>query len=303
MMKRLALLSTLILAACSSSTDASPNDPALQTPRSTQVTAGDAGTVADGPSKPKMVVTRVALNLLAMDRFYYLAVPSDYDAKGTKTYPLVVVFHGSPGTAQEMVEKYPYDAASGTDAIIAYPNSFGSGWDLYSANEDNPDMAFVHALPADIANHVRVDTRRVYGAGWSGGAFFVTQFTCRYGGIFKGIGVYAGGAYDDSSLPTAPGQFSNGCSMCPGGPVPTIVVHGEADTTVPHSSGEYAAGCWSTINHCSTTRSASTPAPCESYDNCTSGAVSYCSLPGVTHDVFSEGVATAWGRSWTFFNH
>jgi len=48
-------------------------------------------------------------------------------------------------------------------------------------------MNFIAALPDEIKTKANVDTTRVLGYGYSGGGFFLTQFTCRFGGIFKAI--------------------------------------------------------------------------------------------------------------------
>ncbi|MBN9163151.1 MAG: hypothetical protein BGO98_36625 [Myxococcales bacterium 68-20] len=43
-------------------------------------------------------------------RTYYLAIPTDYDAN--KSYPLVLSFHGNPGSAEGMSKGLPFDSVS-----------------------------------------------------------------------------------------------------------------------------------------------------------------------------------------------
>jgi hypothetical protein len=67
------------------------------------------------------------------------------------------------------------------------------------------------------------------------------------------------------------------------------------DTTVGGDSGYYAAEYWAQHNGCDDTRTASTPALCETYDNCPAGKpVKYCFDPNWGHGLFPNAIAIEW---------
>jgi polyhydroxybutyrate depolymerase len=225
-------------------------------------------------------------------RTYLLATPTDYDA--AKSYPLVLSFHGNPGQAEDQAKYLPFDSVSGKAAIIAYPQGDDSNWDLYTPTDDNADMTWIAALPDEIASKRNIDKTHVFGFGYSGGAFFLPQFTCRFGGIFKAISVNAGGGPDEEQMGFE--QYDNGCYKCPGGPIAAIITHGASDTTVLPSSGEFTHTCYATFNGCSDTLSPSAPAPCQQHDGCPADKpVKWCLIPGQTHAAWSQAMSAAWG--------
>jgi polyhydroxybutyrate depolymerase len=147
-------------------------------------------------------------------------------------------------------------------------------------------------LAAEVAKNVHIDTSRVFGSGYSGGAFFLNQITCRLPGIFKAFASHSGGApYEQGNPPTWP----NGCVKCTGNPTPAILLHGTSDNVVDPSGSQYAAACWATTDSCSntdpTTWPATTPSPCVKDPACT---VELCLVPGVGHTQWSQGMTVAW---------
>ncbi len=247
------------------------------------------------PEEAFVVVTKETMSHGGRTRTYHLAIPTDYDAN--KSYPLVLSFHGNPGSGEGMAKGLPFDAVSGRAAVIAYPQASTSDWDLYTPTDTNADMSFIAALPDEIKTKANIDKARVLGYGYSGGGFFLTQFTCRFGGIFKAISINAGGGPDEAQM--GYGQHANGCYQCPGGPVATIVTHGAADTEVDPGSGEFTHACYATFNGCSTSLSGTTPAPCQQHDGCPADKpVKWCLIPGQGHGPWADSMKEAWA----FFN-
>lgn len=246
------------------------------------------------PPKPVYVKsTQETTTFNGVTRKYNLSVPIDYDA--AKTYPLVLSFHGSPGTADLMLTYDPFDPASQKEAIIAYPNALGSDWDLGTATATNPDLGFTKALVDELAGKFNIDKGRVYGVGWSGGGFFVNQVGCRLPGLMRAMAAHAGGApYDE--INQSEGKYPNNFVKCAGqAPLATIVVHGEVDNTVGIDSGDFDAVYWASVNGCSGNRSAAQPAPCVKHDNCPATApVTFCKIPAWGHGVSPNGFATSW---------
>lgn len=226
-------------------------------------------------------------------RTYILAMPVSYDP--TRAYPLVLAFHGNPGTAVGLRDDAPFDTASRDEAIIAYPQSAqDSNWDLYTPLVENRDMYFVQALVAEIATKANVDRSRVYGFGFSGGAFFVAQVACRIGGVFKAVAAHSGGGPDEPLIGDAARQ-PNGCILCAGGATASIVIHGASDTEVVPESGAYTAKCFASTNTCSAGLVASTPQPCLRFSGCPADKpVDTCTIPGLGHAVWAEGLAASW---------
>jgi polyhydroxybutyrate depolymerase len=255
--------------------------------------AGNAGT-GDASSRPPSLVdvTNETLTVGGKERQYILAKPKNIDP--TKSYPLVLSFHGNPGTAEGMANGLPFDSVSKSDAVIAYPAADGTNWDLYTPTDSNADMPFIQALVDEIKNNkANIDTSRVFGFGYSGGSFFITQMACRFEGLFKAIAVNAGGGPDEMAMGFE--KRGDGCYVCPGGPIATLVTHGAADTEVETASGEFTAACFAEMNGCGDSRSAATPAPCETYDDCaTDKPVKRCIIPDLGHGIWSEAMKEAW---------
>ena len=231
-------------------------------------------------------------------RHYILQTPNTYDA--SRTYPLVMVFHGSPGNAANMAKDLPFDAASDGQAIIVYPEarspSAAGGnfdWDLYTPTQTNADMSWIVALVDELRSKVNIDASKVLAFGFSGGAFFTTQLACRVGGLFKAIAINSGGGPDEAQMGFE--KRSNGCYVCPGGPVATLVVHGQVDEQVPVSSGAFTAYCFASTNGCGESTKAASPAPCEAFEGCPADApVRRCFIPNQKHTVWPSATAEAW---------
>lgn len=282
--------------ACSSgSTGGSREDGPATAPTGSPPTgsggSNGASGAQDGTSERNVTITTETMDFGGATRSYLLAKPVDYDAK--RSYPLVLSFHGNPGRAENMARIIPFDAVSKKEAIIVYPQALNGAWDLYTPTESNSDMYWIEVLPAEIAKKVNIDPLRVYGFGYSGGGFFLPQFTCRIGGVFKAISVNAGGGPDEEQM--GYGKHDNGCYVCPGGPVAIIVTHGGKDTAVVPESGDFTKTCFATTNGCGETVSPSAPAPCETYDGCPADKpVKWCLIPDQGHGVWPNAVTEAW---------
>ncbi|MBX3220708.1 MAG: hypothetical protein KF795_09325 [Labilithrix sp.] len=252
--------------------------------------SNDGGAEPSTPSGEVETSTKT-LSFGGQTRKYVISVPVDLDA--ARKYPLVMVLHGSPGTAESMRGAFPFEPTSKGAAIVVYPNALGQDWDLYGLNP-NVDMEYLKALVGEIAKTLPVDEARVFGTGWSGGGFFVSQTACRFGGVFRAIAIHAGGAPDESADPAAK-KDADGFFVCPGGPLAVLVVHGLDDTTVSPDSGEFAAAHWAHVDGCGAELSDATPSPCKDYKGCPAATpVRVCRVPGVGHPMWKEGHAASW---------
>jgi len=244
----------------------------------------------DAAAPPSVTDSNESMPFAGVTRTYILSTPTTYDP--AKVYPLVLVFHGNPGTAAGMRATSPFDVASRDQAVIVYPQGLDNNWDLYKPLATNKDMPWIQALVDEVATKVNVDRTRVYGHGFSGGAFFAAQMACRVAGVFKAIAVHAGGGPEETQVTVA--RWPNGCVRCAGGPVPTFVAHGASDTTVVPESGAYTASCYATTNGCGRSLAATT-GPCQRYEGCPQASpVELCMVPNLGHQMWSEGTAASW---------
>lgn len=217
-------------------------------------------------------------------RTYTLVMPPTTPAT---LYPLVMVLHGHGGTGA--VARASFDLERLGRAIFVYPDAPG-GWDLDSPTPQNPDVALFDAILARATESACVDSRRVFVAGFSNGAYMANQLACRRGDRIRAIashgggGPYeaAGGAYDDQ------GQL-----LCGGKPVAALIVHGLADGTVSPSEGDKSVEHWTHANHCRGGGAPIAPAGCTALRGCDNGVLS-CRVPGLGHHVWPEGRRLTW---------
>jgi polyhydroxybutyrate depolymerase len=259
-----------------------------------EISPGNGSSGEPKPKEPYVVTTEETMEHGGKTRRYILAKPKDYDEN--KAYPLVLSFHGNPGTHTGMAEGLPFDSASKNEAVIAYPAAATGDWDIYTPTDSNADMYFIQALVEEIKGKLNIDGEKVFAFGYSGGGFFISHFACRFQGVFKAISINAGGGPDEAQM--GYGKRENGCYICPGGPIATLVTHGADDTEVEPASGEFTATCFASTNECGDSRSPTTPQPCEKYDGCPDDKpVKRCIIPGLGHGPWADAMKEAW----TFF--
>jgi polyhydroxybutyrate depolymerase len=191
-MRRLSLLGILLvlLTACSGEQD--PESTSDDAPESLSSSAP----VEIRPGDQWVPVTRTD----GTDGRYLLHVPPSYDEG--RPLPLVVAFHGAPGTAREMVRTTGFSAIADEEQfLVAYPDAF-----------DLPED--VEVLLDDIAEQVPVDPRRVYATGFSRGASTTYLLAAEHPERFAAVGPVSGLPYD----------------VPPTAPISLITIQGLADT-------------------------------------------------------------------------
>jgi polyhydroxybutyrate depolymerase len=258
---------------------------------------GDGGVDGTQPSSDTVTVKNETLVVDGTTRTYVLAVPKARDA--ARALPLVLVFHGDGGDGPGMRTHHTFDAASGAEAIVAYPTGSkgDSAWDLYEPLATNKDMKFVEALVSTLATKQRVDPTRVFGVGYSSGAYLLNQLACRKNGFLRGMVVHAGGAPTEPLDPEA-GVWPANHTRCKGqlaapeGGVATLAVMGDADDP---EGGAYVASYWAVMNGCKDTTVGTTPSPCMKYEGCPiDRPVTSCLIPGLGHAIWQNGVKEGW---------
>ncbi|MBX3221091.1 MAG: prolyl oligopeptidase family serine peptidase [Labilithrix sp.] len=310
MTKRMALLVSVaaVLAGCEASDDdprprmdtpatAAPtpsSSPEAGPPRESEAPEPATRRVA-GPPPPR-TVTNEFLDVAGKPRPFVLVVPGTYSPK--KTYPLVLVLHGDAQDGAAMRAAFPFDEVSAEAAVVAYPSGW-SGWNLYDPPDANEDLTFLVALVGALKARFAIDPARVFGTGFSSGAFMVNQVGCRRPSLFRAIVPHSGGAPSEPQDPAAT-RWDNSYTRCAGqslgnGPA-VMVIHGMADTDVTYDSGAFTASYWAYIDGCQSTRSTPlAPPPCTLHDGCPTGRpVALCAIPNLGHAVWSEAAKATW---------
>lgn len=188
----------------------------------------------------------------AGQRAYKLYVPPGVNGQAR---PLVVMLHGCTQDADDFAAGTAMnDAARKQGFYVLYPvqpreTNPQKCWNWFKHNHQQAGKGEPSIL-ADMTRHViaeyGIDTRRVYVAGLSAGGAMAAILADTYPQLYAAAGVHSGlaaGAAKD--LPSALSAMK-GIGVRPGAasstPVPTIVFHGDRDSTVhPANAGAVVA--------------------------------------------------------------
>lgn len=172
-----------------------------------------------------------------VDRGYLLHVPTR-QPRGIfgrrRPYPVVIVMHGSGGTADDARRASRMDSiADARGWLVAYPSGVRgllglvrSDWNAGNccgapARDGVDDVGFLRAIVRQLVSQLPVDTARVYVAGFSDGGRMAYRAACEMASSVAAVAVVSG------SLELA------GCA--PRRPVSIIAFHGTSDDEVPYA--------------------------------------------------------------------
>src|SRR5829696_5093708 len=224
----------------------------------TRGVAGMSGAQLGGASSPSVpdgarFVDRSYTNG-AGTRSYKLYVPSGYTGQAV---PLVVMLHGCT--------QNPDDFATGTRMnglaeertfLVAYPEQAKNAnmqgcWNWFQASDQQRgrgEPSIIVGITNQVADEYEVEEGRVYVAGMSAGGAMAAILGATYPDLYAAVGVHSGlapgSAHDMSSAFTAMRQggpivaSQNGTGGSNRKIVPTIIFHGDGDTTVHPRNGE-----------------------------------------------------------------
>jgi len=179
------------------------------------------------PTLPSQETTRT-LQVGDLTRTYILHIPPGLDS--TQALPLVFVFHGIPQTSQDVQIMTGFNAVSDRNGfILVYPDGVDKDWNLAIPgwNTHVDDLTFLSQVIADLGSIARVDPKRIYATGYSGGAFLSYRLACEMSDTFAAI------APVEATILTDPCQ--------PGQPVAVLHVHGTNDQAVPYEGGSFSS--------------------------------------------------------------
>ncbi|OHV16370.1 esterase, partial [Methylorubrum extorquens] len=210
----------------------------------------DASTTRSGLAidRPRALARR--FGNAAGSRAYDLLVPSGY--KGAPL-PLVVMLHGSSQSSRDFAIGTGMDRlAEEQSFLVAYPDqprsaNLGKSWNWFRNEDqkrDEGEPSILAGLTREIMAAFNVDPARVYVAGLSSGGAAAAVMALAYPDIYAAVGIHSGLAGGSAgSMSVAFSTMRRGALLRPRQathPLPTIVFHGDRDTTVSPVNGDQA---------------------------------------------------------------
>ena len=225
-----------------------PALPALdvpQRPRAREPESAPVPPPGSTGSAPAAFVSRRHGGAGLAGRDYKLFLPP---GAGSRPMPLVLMLHGCT--------QDPDDFAAGTRMnelaqaqgfLVLYPAQSQRAnpqrcWNWFKSNHQGRgrgEPELLAGMVRDVMSRHSVDPARVFVAGLSAGGAMAAIVAAAYPELFAAVGVHSGlapGAAQD--VPSAFEAMKKGAARKPRAiPVPTIVFHGDADTTVHPANG------------------------------------------------------------------
>ncbi|MFO1313209.1 MAG: PHB depolymerase family esterase [Burkholderiales bacterium] len=183
-------------------------------------------------------------------RAYKVYLPACHADAGGAPMPLVVMLHGCTQSPEDFAAGTRMNALADQHGfVVVYPaqcqNANASKcWNWFRAEDqarDRGEPALVAGIAREVAANYRLDERRIFVAGMSAGAAMAVVLGATYPDLFAAVGAHSGLPYAVAhDVPSAFGAMQGRAGKAAAATplVPTIVFHGDADTTVQASNGK-----------------------------------------------------------------
>ncbi len=232
-----------------------------------------------------------ALAIEGQQRNWAVRLPEGYDPD--RAYPVNFLFHGCGGKTNNV----PMENVAGADAIHVRGASVADCWnDLATGAVDNDtvsfDLPFVEAMIAQIKESACVDENRLFGVGYSSGAWLVTHIACKMPGPFRALGTVAGEDWAFVRRLDTP--------ECAEGNVAQMYIQDQADPNNQWNDHKSAMDRLVAANGCTPDSAMPVePSPCQRFEGCGDYPLQYCLSSGKGHDRRDDFAPRAF---WDFFS-
>ena len=204
-MKQFNLLSFLILLVCCSGSDKSSDNTTTQ---------------------DEVFFVSQSIGGVQVQREVLLHLPNNFDS--TKTYPVVIAFHGNGGQNNSWFNQLSQFVDIG-EFIGVYPQGYLNSWNLGAEASTADEVYFFNQIMAKLETYSFFDTSKVYGIGVSNGSALINKLAIETS-YFSAIAALA------SQLIV--GMVPNSSTA----PVAVYQMCGTADNIIPYEGGMSVVG-------------------------------------------------------------
>lgn len=182
------------------------------------------------PSDRPLSGTESHIQVDGIDRQYYVHLPKDYDA--SKSYPVIMAFHGAGGKASYNNEMTRLNGLSDKEnVIVVYPQGLNGRWNdgrVIDGKRGPNDVAFASQVIDQIKlDYPSVDKGRIYAVGFSNGGFFAQRLAMEKPEKIAAV---------TSISATMTKELAE--QKQPTIPVPVLYIVGDEDRVVPIEGGD-----------------------------------------------------------------
>jgi polyhydroxybutyrate depolymerase len=153
---------------------------------------------------------------------------------GAKRSPLVLVYHGAEGTAEQTAQETDFVPVAAQDgSVVAFLQGYEDTWNEGAG--DTParaagvdDVEFTSAVLSQIEQHYSIDRTRVAATGFSNGALLTELLGCQLASSLTLVAPVSG---------PLPVSVAPACR--PARSISVLEMHGTADQSIPYAGGHF----------------------------------------------------------------